>query len=91
MHITLIGSTEVTIRDHFLTDAFTHPFIEYEVLTEELVFKPFTSYLVLIVDDPSFEVTYIRESIVLEPCTRLLTPNASRTVECDLLILMHLQ
>ena len=81
VRVALILIAEMTGRDDVVTDSFSKPLIEHEVLSVEFVWKTLLINLSLIVDDAALQMLHVLVSIVLQPCTRFLTPNPSRTVD----------
>jgi len=83
--------TEVAGRNDFVTDPLTEPLVEDEVLPPKTVRQTTLLHLVCVLDDPTFEVPYVREAVVLEPGARLLAADATRAIQGDLLVPMDTQ
>ncbi len=64
---------------------------KHKVLTNELAIDPFVLDLLCIVDDASFEVIYIPETIVQHVGTGLFTPDTACAIHDDVLLLLILQ
>ena len=57
-------TTLVTFRNYFLADALTQPFIKNKILTLELIGKPKLFYSIRIIDNTTYQVKNIFETIV---------------------------
>ena len=86
----LILTMVVSIGFGFLAEVTSSDdFVKNEVLSLKFILQPLLFYLVCIVDDSALKVPHVGKSIMLEPGTRLLTPNAASTVQCHFFVLVY--
>src|SRR5690606_19465665 len=91
MNITCF-TTLMTMRDYIIRNTFCSSLVKNKVFTNKFIFKFLLLYLTHIVDNPSFELKDILESLVFIIRTSLFASDTSSTIHHQIFILfVHFQ
>ena len=85
------SSTCVALGDDVVGDALGHPFVEDEVLSDELVAQPLSLRLTGVLNDAPFELMHVLETLVLQVGAGLFAANATSAIHDDVGVLLSLK
>ena len=78
----------MAMRNNFIGYFFAHARIENKVFADELIFQTLRFDLTGVINNSTVKLVNILETLVLKPCTSLLTANSTSAVEENFFVLL---